>query len=103
MYPLSTGDWQLARAASEDLRTVYAAQRLYLADNPIVQVSDLTDAKLIPYLSNRATEIPQIMCLDGELRTIRVTISPPNIRDGLGVGIYDPSATTTDSLWDVGE
>ncbi|MDP4780856.1 MAG: type II secretion system GspH family protein [Akkermansiaceae bacterium] len=51
------GNWQMGRAASEDLRSVYAAQRLYLSDNPTALVSSITDAKLIPYLANRATPV----------------------------------------------
>lgn len=95
-------DWQLGRAASEDLRSVYAAQRLYLSDNPTALVSSLTDAELIPYLANRATSMPTVKGLDGVTRTIRVDVSPPVISDG-GTNVYDPSGTTSDSLWDVGE
>jgi len=40
-----TNEWQLGRQASETLRSVYAAQRMYLADNPTASVSDLTNAK----------------------------------------------------------
>ncbi|MDP4997173.1 MAG: hypothetical protein NWQ16_13220, partial [Akkermansiaceae bacterium] len=65
-------------------------------------VSSITDAKLIPYLANRATTMPTIKGLDGVTRTIRVTVSPPNINAG-GTAVYDPSGSTTDSLWDVGE
>lgn len=95
-------DWQLGRAASEDLRSVYAAQRLYLSDNPTALVSSLTDAKLIPYLASRATTIPTVEGLDGVVRNIRVDVSPPVISDG-GTSTYDPSGSTSDSLWDVGE
>ncbi|MGJ8643261.1 MAG: type II secretion system protein [Luteolibacter sp.] len=95
-------NWQLGRAASEDLRSVYAAQRLYLSDNPTDLVSDLTNSKLIPYLANRATSMPTVKGLDGVTRTIRVDVSPPVVSDG-GTNVYDPSGTTSDSLWDVGE
>lgn len=95
-------NWQLGRAAAEDLRSVYAAQRLYLSDNPTELVSDLTDNKLIPYLANRATSMPTVKGLDGVMRTIRVDVSPPVVSDG-GTSVYDPSGTTSDSLWDVGE
>lgn len=95
-------DWQLGRAASEDLRSVYSAQRLYLSDNPTAPVSSLTNEKLIPYLANRATSMPTIKGLDGVMRTIRVDVSPPVVSDG-GTNVYDPSGTTSDSLWDVGE
>lgn len=96
------GDWQLGRAASEDLRAVYAAQRIYLADNPTATVSSITNAQIIPYLANRATAIPTVESLTGATLNIRVNVTPPNINDGSG-GVYDPSGSTTDSLWDVGQ
>ncbi len=95
------GNWQLGRTASEDLRTVYAAQRLFLADNPTVLVSSITSAQIIPYMPNRATVLPTVKSLTGATLSIRVTVTPPNINNGSG-GIYDPSSSTTDSLWDVG-
>lgn len=96
------GNWQLGRIASEDLRSVYAAQRMYLADNPTATVSSITNAKLIPYMANRATSIPQVKTLSGTTLNIRVNVSPPNINNG-GGGVYDPSGKSTDSLWDVGQ
>lgn len=95
-------NWQLGRTASEDLRSVYAAQRMFLADNPTTTVSSITAAQIIPYLANRATAIPTVKSLEGNTLTIRQNVSPPNINDGSG-GIYDPSGSTTDSLWDVGQ
>lgn len=95
------GNWQLARSASENLRTVYAAQRMYLADNPTAVVANITSTQIIPYLPSRATTIPTVKSLTGATLSIRVTVSPPNINNGSG-GIYDPSGSTTDSLWDVG-
>jgi len=94
-------NWQLGRTASEDLRAVYAAQRMYLADNPTATVSAITAAQVIPYLANRGTVLPTVKSLTGTTLAIRVNISPPNINDGTG-GIYDPSGKSTDSLWDVG-
>ncbi len=96
------GDWRLGRAASEDLRSVYAAQRMYLADNPTASVNSITSNNLIPYLANRATSMPTVKSLTGTSLAIRVNVSPPNINNGSG-GIYDPSGSDSDSIWDVGQ
>ncbi|QTN31383.1 type II secretion system protein [Akkermansiaceae bacterium] len=96
------GNWQLGRAASEQLRTVYAAQRLYLADNPTATISSITTAQIVPYLPSRATSMPTVTSLTGNTLNIRVNVTPPNINNGSG-GVYDPSGSSTDSLWDVGQ
>ncbi len=96
------GNWQMGRTASEDLRSVYAAQRMYLADNPTAVVSNITASQIIPYLANRSTSLPTVKSLTGATLNIRVNVTPPNINDGSG-GVYDPSGSTTDSLWDVGQ
>lgn len=94
--------WQLGRAASESLRNVYSAQRMYLADNPTVSVADITTDNLIPYLANGATAIPTVESLEGDDLTIKVNVSPPVINDGED-GVYDPSGKPLDSLWDIGQ
>lgn len=95
-------EWKMGRAASETLRSVYAAQRMYLADNPTVSVANLTTALVLPYLSNNVTVMPTIRSLTGSTLNILVNVSPPIINAGFGVS-YDPSGSTKDSLWDVGE
>ena len=95
-------DWKLGRQAAESLRAVYAAQRMYLADNPTASVANITPALLIPYLPNQATAIPTVKSLTGTTLTILVNVSPPVVNNGAGVR-YDPSGSYTDSLWDVGE
>ena len=95
-------DWKLGREASETLRSVYSAQRMYLADNPTVSVSTLTSAMLIPYLPSQASTMPTVKSLTGATLSILVNVSPPVINAGSGV-TYDPSEGTKDSLWDVGE
>jgi prepilin-type N-terminal cleavage/methylation domain-containing protein len=103
--------WQLGRAASEDLRSVYSAQRMYLADNPTTLVANLNETMLIPYLPNRGTVAPAslvaafnpIKSLKGDFLGFDVTKSPPvliNLSNNL---LYDPSGSLTDSLWDVGQ
>ena len=95
-------DWRLGRTASETLRSVYAAQRMYLADNPTVPVSSLTSALILPYMPNNVTVMPTVTSLSATSLSIIVTVSPPIINSGNGVA-YDPSGSTTDSLWDVGK
>ncbi|MFT4176436.1 MAG: type II secretion system protein [Luteolibacter sp.] len=94
-------EWRQGRAASESLRDVYTAQRLYLADNPTTPVANLTGAMIIPYLPNNATALPVVRSLTGGALTIRLTSSPPVFLSGSTV--YDPSGSPSDSLWDVGE
>ena len=103
--------WRLGRAASETLRSVYSAQRMYLADNPMTPVANLTEAMLIPYLPNRnpAAALPATLVaafqtvspLKGVALGFNVAVSPPQFTQA-GVR-YDPSGGFTDSLWDVGE
>lgn len=93
--------WRLGREASESLRSVYTAQKLYLSDNPTASVSTLTSTLLIPYLPNKASSMPTVTSLTGATLTIKVTVFPP-VLTSAGV-TYDPSGNTTDSLWDVGE
>ncbi len=95
-------EWRLGRAASESLRSVYSAQRMYLADNPTVAVSSVTTTLLLPYLPNNQTVMPTVKSLTGTSLAIIVNVSPPIINNGSGVA-YDPSGSTKDSLWDVGE
>lgn len=98
MYFLSNMDeWTRGRDASEKLRTVYAAQRAYLADHPLDTVASLDDEKLIPYLPTGEAAIPTIEDASGATKTIVVNVSPPVIEGG-----YDPSGDTKDGLWDVG-
>lgn len=94
--------WQLGRDASETLRGVYTAQRLYLSDNPTASVGSLTETLLIPYLPNKATAMPTVTSLTGATLKVKFTVFPPVVDNGSG-GTYDPSGSSTDSLWDVGE
>ena len=95
-------EWRLGRKAAEDLRSVYTAQRMYLADHPTTAVADLTADMIIPYLPNHADAIPQVEDMDGNMRAILVNQSPPVVSGGGGAA-YDPSGSATDLLWDVGE
>jgi type II secretory pathway pseudopilin PulG len=94
-------EWQAGKEAAEQLRGVYAAQRMYLADHPTTAVTSLTSANLIPYLPNNPGVMPTILSLDDTALGINVTVSPPVLT--LGGAVYDPSGGSSDSLWDVGE
>lgn len=94
-------EWKLGRAASESLRQVYSAQRMYLADNPTASITSLTSTLVLPYMPNTTT-MPTVKSLTGTDLGILVNQSPPVINAGSGVR-YDPSGSYTDSLWDVGE
>jgi prepilin-type N-terminal cleavage/methylation domain-containing protein len=94
--------WKLGRAASETVRQVYSAQRMFLADHPTRLVSSLTATDVIPYLPGNATALPTVKSLTGDNLGILVNVSPPVINAGSGVP-YDPSGNNRDSLWDVGE
>lgn len=95
-------NYELGRNAGETLRTVFTAQRLYLADNPTTAVTSLTGAMLIPYMPNKATTMPTVKSLTGTTLNIKVTVFPPVVDNGTG-GTYDPSGNSKDFLWDVGE
>jgi prepilin-type N-terminal cleavage/methylation domain-containing protein len=96
-------EWKLGRTASETLRAVYSAQRMYLADHPTTDLTLLTSELILPYLPNNVTVMPTVKSLTGTTLVINVTVSPPHLTEG-GVR-YDPGtpANYTDSLWDVGE
>ncbi len=93
-------NWKLGRIAGEELRAVYLAQKSYLADHPVEKIANLTSGDLIPYLTGGRTQIPFVESLEGEMLAITYTVIPPVINSA--GGIYDPSGSTSDSLWDVG-
>ncbi len=95
-------EWKLGRAASETLRQVHSAQRMFLGENPTRLVSSLTHEDIIPYLPGNATAMPTVKSLTGAQLPILVNVSPPVINAGSGVP-YDPSGDNRDQLWDVGE
>ena len=89
------------RAAGEMLRSVKAAQLMYLSDNPSALVTSLTGGatgNLTPYMPNGTW--PTLPMVNGVQPTINCTVFPPVAV--LGGSTYDPSGSTTDGLWDVG-
>lgn len=94
-------EWQAGKEAAEQLRGVYAAQRMYLADHPTTPVANLNAALITPYLPNNPGAMPAILSLDDEELGINVAVSPPVLT--LAGAVYDPSGSASDSLWDVGE
>lgn len=91
-------NWKKGLEAGEDLKAVYQAQKLYLADNPTTLVADITAADIIANLPNGMAAIPTVTGLDGTDRAIIFTQSPPIIEGG-----YDPSPPGDNSLWDAGK
>jgi prepilin-type N-terminal cleavage/methylation domain-containing protein len=87
------------RQAGESLRAVKAAQLMYLADNPTTPVNTLTQAMLLPYMPNGTW--PTLPTVGGQTPTINCAVFPPVAV--LGGATYDPSGSSTDGLWDVGQ
>ena len=96
----SIRDWQRARTASTVLRDVETAQVEFLADNPLVDVANLTEDNVAQYLLGSPDELPTAIDLDGNELTVNFNVSPPVLLSGGAV--YDPSGSPSDSLWDVG-
>lgn len=92
-------DYRDGRTAGEMLRAVKAAQLMYLSDNPSTAVTTLTQTLLVPYMPNG--NWPTLPIVGSVYPTINCTVFPPvAVLNGL---TYDPSATTNDGLWDVGQ
>ncbi|HRQ87840.1 MAG TPA: type II secretion system protein [Bacteroidia bacterium] len=92
--------WSKGRDAGEKLRSVYMAQKAYLADKPAKTITTFTAEELIPYLPGRPGALPTQVGLSGETLSIKITAMPPVFTKGSTA--YDPSGSTTDALWDVG-
>jgi prepilin-type N-terminal cleavage/methylation domain-containing protein len=87
------------RTAGEMLRSVKAAQLMYLSDNPSTAVANLTQGLLLQYMPNGTW--PTLPSVGVVVPTINCTVFPPV---ALLSGVtYDPSGSTTDGLWDVGQ
>lgn len=93
-------EWEQGIDAGEDLRKVYAAQRLYLSDFPTTNIADLVVEDLIPYLPNGGAALPIVNDLDGNPLNINITASPP-VFENAGGAAYDPTGAN-DGQWDVG-
>lgn len=93
-------EWKIGRVASETLRQVHTAQRMFLADNPTHPVDEIVAADIIPYLSGNVTELPTIKSLNGTELDIKLDVSPPVVVDGSGT-TYDPSGDAEDGVWDI--
>jgi type II secretory pathway pseudopilin PulG len=96
----SMTDWRKGRDAAEKLRAVYLAQKSFLADQPSKSYATFTAAELIPYLPGRPEAMPVQTGMNNEALNFNVQVMPPVLRNG--TTIYDPSGSTTDGLWDVG-
>ena len=88
------------RQAGEMLRSVKAAQLMYLSDNPSTAVTALTQTLLTPYMPNGTW--PTLPLVNGTAALINCTVFPPVAVLTVGGATYDPSGSPTDGLWDVG-
>jgi prepilin-type N-terminal cleavage/methylation domain-containing protein len=87
------------RAAGEMLRAVKAAQLMYLSDKPTTDITTLTPDLLRLYMPNGVW--PTLPSVNGQPATIKCDQFPPKAL--LGSAPYDPSGSSTDGLWDVGQ
>ena len=88
--------------AGEMLRSVKAAQLMYLADHPATDITDqnaLKQTNLLPYMPQG--KWPTLPSVNGQPTTINFNVFPPVAV--LGNSTYDPSGSPTDGLWDVGQ
>ena len=96
----SYSEWSKGREASIGLRSVYIAQRAYLADHPNEDEATLGPDLIISYLPGGA-ELPSIVSLEGIPLEIDLTSMPPVFLQGGAP--YDPSDRPDDGLWDIGK
>jgi type II secretory pathway pseudopilin PulG len=94
-------DWKRARDAGMELRSVYIAQKSYLADNPTQSVTSITAGTLTPYLPVPSASMPTVESLTGAQLPINFNVIPPVVKNGTAT--YDPSGVANDGLWDVGK
>jgi prepilin-type N-terminal cleavage/methylation domain-containing protein len=88
------------RTAGEMLRAVKAAQLMYLSDYPSTLVGSLTQQLLTPYMPNGTW--PTLPTVGAVTPSILCNQFPP-VASLDGSTAYDPSGSTTDGLWDVGQ
>ncbi len=96
----SITDWREGRAASEKLKSVYIAQKSYLADHPTASIGSFTSSLLIPYLPGNPGALPTTSSLEDADLTVKISDMPPVFE--LSGSTYDPSDSGEDGLWDVG-
>ncbi len=96
----SMTDWRKGRSASEQLKSVYIAQKSYMADHPTTSPSSVGSSDLIPYLPGNPGSMPEAKSLNDEALDLKFTVMPPVFE--LGGTTYDPSDSSEDGLWDVG-
>ncbi len=96
----SMTEWKTGRESSEKLRSVLLAQKSFLADNPSKSIATFTSAELIPYLPGRPGAMPTAKTKDNQTLALNFLVMPPVFT--LSGTAYDPSGSTTDGIWDVG-
>ena len=96
----SLSEWRKARTAGEQLKSVYIAQKSFMADHPTASTSSISSSDLIPYLPGNPGSMPSAQSLNDEDLSINFTVMPPVFE--LGGSTYDPSDSSEDGLWDAG-
>jgi prepilin-type N-terminal cleavage/methylation domain-containing protein len=87
-------------AAGEMLRSVKAAELMYLADYPATAITALTQDELLHYMPQG--KWPTLPSVNGQTPTIDFNNYFPPVAV-LNGNRYDPSGSYTDGLWDVGQ
>lgn len=93
--------WQAGKTASLNLQAVYAAQRSYMADHPSADMATVPKEQLQGYLPDGWSTFPVFVSLDYDALELDHTTMPPRLY--LSGTLYDPSDSTSDGLWDVGQ
>lgn len=87
-------------AAGGVLKAVAAAQKSYLSDNPTQTYANLTTDNLAPYMPSGTWPTNYNGYPLPDNCSVNVTVYPPVAT--LNGATYDPSASTSDGLWDIG-
>ncbi len=97
----SVSQYKRGKDAGLSLQAVYAAQRAYMADHPTANIAAVSATQLLGYLPQGWSAMPTFIGLNDEVLTLNIAVMPPTLLNGKAP--YDPSTSTNDGLWDVGE
>ena len=102
-------DWQHGLEGGEAIKAVYQAQRLYLADNPTTDPTDLVFTHIDPYFPNRLNAVdsgtagivrlPDVIDPDGAKGNFTVNFALPTPI----MHSHTDKTGDNDGLWDVGK
>ena len=92
-------EYKLRMKAETALRSVYTAQRTYLAEHPTKEPTSLTVAEITEmkkYMADGTENWPTVEDVNGTTLIYNVKVSPP-------VFTNDPSGDNADGKWDLAE